>query len=117
MSKAARSVLYFAYYLLGLSLILIVAPNALLGMFGMPPTTEAWIRVAGVLVFCLGAYYIVAARAEFLPLIRLTVPVRVAVCGAFAAFAALGWAPAQLVPFGLVDLAGALWTQAALRAR
>ncbi len=116
MTKAAKSVLYFGYYLIALSVILVTLPNVMLGTFGMPATSEVWIRVVGVTVFCLGAYYIVAARTEFLPLIRLTVPVRVIVCGSFASFAALGWAEPQLVLFGLVDLGGAVWTQAALRA-
>ncbi|HEX9167208.1 MAG TPA: hypothetical protein VF862_14940 [Gemmatimonadales bacterium] len=116
MTKAAKSVLYFAYYLIALSAVLVAVPNLMLETFGMPATGEVWIRVVGVTVFCLGAYYIVAARTEFLPLIRLTVPVRVIVCGSFAAFAAVGWAEPPLVLFGLVDLAGAVWTQVALRA-
>src|SRR5512139_1773691 len=115
-SKSARSVLYFAYYLIGLAAVLVLVPNVMLVMFGMPATSEVWIRVVGVLVFCLGAYYIVAARAELAPVIRMTVPVRVMACAVFAAFAAVGWGPPQLVLFGLVDLAAAVWTHLALRA-
>ena len=38
MSKSAKSVYAFGIYLVGLSIILIAAPNILLKLFGMPET-------------------------------------------------------------------------------
>jgi hypothetical protein len=54
MGASARSVLVFGVYLLGLGLVLLIVPNMLLSLFGMPTTTEVWVRVVGMLVIFLG---------------------------------------------------------------
>lgn len=115
MSAAARSLNVFAYYLLGLSVALLVAPNVLLQAFGLPPTSEVWIRVSGMLVAFLGLYYRVAVAAEFVAFFRLSVFVRFSVTVFFLVFVAAGWVGWPLVLFGLVDAAGAAWTWHALR--
>lgn len=116
MSPAARSLQVFGIYLLGLAAALIFAPNLLLGLFGVPPTQEIWIRVLGLLVGILGAYDLVAATRSLTPLYLPTVVARAIVFVAFLAFVLLRMAPWQLVLFGIVDLLGALWTWKAMRA-
>ncbi len=115
MTKSAQSLFFFALYLFGLGVILLVAPNWLLGLFDIAPTTDVWIRVVGMLVLFLGVYYVSAARANFLPILEASVRVRVAVPLFFAAFVALGWAQPALLLCGGVDLAGAVWTFLTLR--
>jgi len=115
MTSAARSLNVFAFYLLGLGVVLLVAPNVLLQAFGMPPTGEVWIRVVGMLVAFLGLYYRAAAAAEFVPMFSLSVLIRFSVLLFFVLFVAAGWARWPLVLFGLVDAAGAAWTWTALR--
>lgn len=116
MSPAARSLQVFGMYLLALSAALVVAPNLLLGLFGVAPTQEIWIRVLGLLVGILGAYYLVAAVRALVPLFLPTVIGRATVFLVFLAFVLLGMAPWQLFLFGVVDLVGALWTWRAMRA-
>ena len=115
MTKSAQSLFFFALYLFGLGTVLLVAPNWLLGLFDIAPTTEVWIRVVGMLVLFLGVYYVSAARANFLPILEASIRVRVAVPLFFGAFVALGWAEPALLLFGGVDLAGAVWTFLTLR--
>jgi hypothetical protein len=115
MTAAARSMNVFALYLLGLSVALLVAPNVLLQLFGLPTTEEVWIRVVGMLVAFLGLYYRVAAAATFVPMFRLSVLVRFSVVAFFAVFVAAGWVAWPLILFGVVDAAGAAWTWSALR--
>ena len=115
MTKSAQSLFFFALYLFGLGTVLLVAPNWLLGLFDIAPTTEVWIRVVGMLVLFLGVYYVSAARANFLPILEASVRVRIAVPLFFGAFVALGWAAPALLLFGGVDLAGAVWTFLTLR--
>ena len=115
MTKSAQSLFFFALYLFGLGTVLLVAPNWLLGLFDIAPTTEVWIRVVGMLVLFLGVYYVSAARANFLPILEASIRVRVAVPLFFGAFVALGWAAPALLLFGGVDLAGAVWTFLTLR--
>ncbi len=115
MSKAARSVQVFGVYLIGTALVLITAPNVLLGLLRIAPATEPWIRVLGVVVAVLGAYYVAAARAELVPFLRATVWGRAMALVGFVCLAALSWAPPMIVAFGVVDALGALWTWSALR--
>lgn len=116
MSPASKSVFIFGLYLVVVGLGLLVAPNLFLAPLGFPVAAdESWLRVLGVLVLCLAAYYHVAARANFAPLIRATVFVRSGVFVVFGALVLLSLAPAPLALLGAVDLAAALWTAAALR--
>jgi hypothetical protein len=116
MSRAARSLNVFAGYLFVVALFLLVAPNRLLAAFGLPPTSEVWIRVVGMLVAFLGVYYRAAAAAELLPVFRASVPLRLSVLVFFAIFVAAGWVAWPLLLFGVIDLTGAAWTWLALRA-
>jgi len=116
MSKSAFSVKAFGLYVVVLGLCLVLAPNLLLSLFGLPPTQEVWIRVVGVLAFNIGVYYVYAAKCEARAFFQASVYTRVLVLVAFAAFAGLGFASPILVVFGLADFAGAVWTQLALRA-
>ena len=115
MSRAAKSLFAFGVYLCGLGLMLLLAPNLLLRVFGVPPTDEVWIRINGMLVLCLSFYYVRAARGELTSFIRWTVWARVAVIFYFAAFVLLVAAPKALLLFGLIDLLAALWTWLALK--
>jgi hypothetical protein len=115
MSRAALSLKVFAVYLFVLGLGLALQPERLLGLFGLE-ATEVWIRVVGVLVFNIGAYYWAAAACEARAVFVASVATRALVFGAFVSFVALGLAKPVLVLFGAADLAGGLWTAAALRA-
>ena len=110
MSRAAKSLFVFGIYLCGLGLILLLAPNLLLHVFGVPPTNEVWIRINGMFVLCLSFYYVQAARNELTIFIRWTVWMRIAVIIYFAAFVLLVSAPKALLLFGLIDLLSAIWT-------
>jgi hypothetical protein len=117
MSKSALSVFVFGLYLLVLGIVLLVAPNFLLGLFSLPSTTEVWIRVAGMLVLFLCFYYTQAARKEMTDFFRWTVYVRSSVILFFAVFVLVGFAKPPLILFGVVDLLGAIWTGIALRSQ
>ncbi len=114
MSKATFSARVFAVYVFVVSTVLVVAPNVLLGIFGIAATSEVWIRVAGVLAFNIGIYAWIGARHR--PFLEASVYTRALVCAAFVVFALLGLISPMIVLFGLVDLAGGIWTWAALKA-
>ena len=115
MSKAARSVFVFGLYLFVLGIVLVAAPNFLLGMFFLPDTTEVWVRVTGMLVLFLGFYYAQAARKELTDFFRWTMYPRSSVILFFTAFVLFGIARPPLILFGIADLLGAFWTGLALR--
>jgi hypothetical protein len=114
MSKATCSARVFAIYVFAVSTVLVVAPNVLLAVFGIAPTHEVWIRVVGVLAFNIGIYaWVCAGYRSFL---EASVYTRALVCASFVVFALLGLASPLIVLFGLVDLAGGVWTWVALKA-
>ena len=115
MSKSSLSVFVFGLYLAVLGIVLLVAPNLLLGMFFMPSTAEVWIRVVGVLVLYMSFYYIQTARKGMTDFFKLTVYTRSSLFIFFAAFVLLGLASPPLILFGVMDLLGAIWTGLALR--
>lgn len=115
MSAAARSVLIFGVYLALLGVGLVIIPNPLIGLYGMPSTNDVWVRVTGALVFLLGYYYIESGRKEALHFFRLTVYGRMAFFAFCVVFVLLGLSHPGLLIAGSLDLLGALWTALALR--
>lgn len=90
MSKAAFTVRAFGVYLVLLGVALVSVPNLLLGLFGIPSTSEVWIRVVGLLAFNIGVYYWYAAKSEARSFFMASVFVRAAVPAVFIAFVAMG---------------------------
>ncbi len=115
MSGAAKSLFVFGVYVAALGVLLLLFPNVLLRIFGVPPTNEIWIRVNGMFVICFAYYYIQTARHGLTNFIRWTVWGRAAVIVYFVAFVLLAGAPKALLLFGLIDLLSATWTFAALQ--
>ncbi len=115
MSKAARSVFIFGIYLAFTGIFLLLLPNILIGMVGLPETNEVWIRVVGMLVLFLAFYYTQAARSEMTDFFRWTVYVRSLVIVFFIAFVLLDLAGPPLIIFGVIDLLCAAWTGMALK--
>jgi hypothetical protein len=116
MSAPAKSLLVFALYLIGLGLVLLIIPNTLVRLFGIPETNEVWIRVVGMLLLFIAFYYIQVVRKEWTDFFRWTVSVRSSVIVFFSAFVLLGLAPRIFILFGVIDLLFAIWTALTLRA-
>jgi hypothetical protein len=112
----ATSLVVFGIYSIVLGLTLLIAPNRLFALVGLPSTDEVWIRVAGMLLFCLGIYYSAAGRQGWIAFIRLSVYTRASVILFFIAFVLLGLVKPVVILLGVIDLAGAVWTALALRA-
>ena len=115
MTAAAKSVCYFGFYLYVTGLTLIVMPNFLLTTLQLPATNEVWIRVVGVLVFCIGYYYHRAGAGNIHAFLKHTIPTRIFVFLAFSTFVLLKYVSPVLIVFGAVDFAGAVWTWMALK--
>jgi hypothetical protein len=116
MSRTAFTIQAFGAYLIVLSLGLMTIPNTLLPLFGMPGTTEVWIRVAGLVVLNEGVCYWFAAKSNAVPFFRASFYVRCLAPIVFGGFVLAHLAQPALVAFGLVDLAAGIWTMITLRA-
>ncbi len=115
MTKAAKSVYYFGFYLFALGLTLVIVPNMLLSMFGFEATSEVWVRVLGSVVFTIGIYYTFTAPSNNETFFKATIYSRLSILIWFVLFVLLGWAKPALILFGGFDALGALWTWNALR--
>lgn len=111
---SAISILAFGLYLGLIGLLLILAPNMLLGLVGEPPTKEVWIRLAGMLVLFMGFFYARAGSYPLYPFFRWTLVTRCAAAVFVTGFVLAGLVGPVILLFWLVDLAGALWTGLAL---
>src|SRR5712691_8949759 len=116
MSRAATTVFVYGVYLIFLGVTLIVTPNTLLGILGIPPTTEVYIRILGAVVLGIALYYVAAARQDVVPFFRWTVWGRALVLACLIVFVALKLAPAVLLIFSVIEALGATWTWLRLRA-
>jgi hypothetical protein len=116
MSKSAFSSKVFSIYLFIVGAALVIAPNTLLSIFQIAPTSEVWIRVVGVVAFNIGIYAWVASKHEDKSFLEASVYTRFIVFLAFTSFAVLGLASPMIVLFGIADLLGAMWTRLALKA-
>ncbi|HEY2887910.1 MAG TPA: hypothetical protein VGJ17_04795 [Candidatus Limnocylindrales bacterium] len=115
MSAAARSILVYSIYVLGLGATLLLIPNVPLSIVGLPTTTEVWIHVAGMTVLFLGIIYFLAARNESHTTFVASVPIRVSVVVFFSIFAATGLTSWNILLLTPLDVLFALWTWASLR--
>lgn len=115
MSRAAKTVFAFGLYMFGQGAFLILAPNVLLGLFGLAPTTEVWVRVVGWALCVLGVYYVQAARHELRPFFQWSAVVRLLQLGFFLALVAARQAAPVLLAFSAVEFASGVWTLLALR--
>jgi hypothetical protein len=114
--RATLSLRVWGYYLAAIGGILIGAPNTLLGIVGLPTTEEVWIRVVGMLVWILAYASFQSARTGNREYMTWSRNGRFAVPFFFAAFVLFGFVGPQILPFGVIDLAGATWTWWAIRA-
>lgn len=115
-ARARWTVQVWGWYTGALGVTLNVAPNTLLALFGLPSTTEVWIRVVGMFLLFISYQNFVAARGGNLELIRLGVHMRLSVPLFFGAYVVAGLVPPVLLLFAAVDVAAALWTRWAVQA-
>ena len=110
MSPTAKSIFYYSFYMMGMGLGSFFIPNLILGLFGLAPTTEVWIRMLGLLAFCAGILYCYCARTNQTGFFRISVPERVIFFLGTVVLVVFMQFPPVLALIGSVDLLGAIWT-------
>lgn len=110
MSKSARSVLIYGVYLALNGLLLLLAPNVLLTSLGLEPTSEVWIRLAGILLMAVSVYYFIGARQELTAIMKATAFIRLSIVFFFSAFVLLDMVAWRIIIISVVDFLGGAWT-------
>ena len=115
MKMSSISMLVFSGYLLCLGSIFLLIPNPVIALFGVPPTTEVWIRILGYILGALAFFYFMAVRENVKSFYRWSVYARLPILPTFAAFVLTGVGPPIILLFGTFDLGCAIWTWRALK--
>src|SRR5262245_51207422 len=110
MSAAAISILVYAIYLFGQGISLLLIPNTVLPILGLPLAADHWVRVVGMTVVFFGVYYVLAARSEWRSFFATTVVTRLAVPLIFAGLVATNQAPAGILLLTPADILFSAWT-------
>ena len=114
MNLVELSMFIFGIYIAVVALTFVFVPNMFLKLFRFEPTTEPWIRVLGIIIAILAYYYIHSALVGIPDFFWLTVWGRFALLPSFLLLVLAGKAKRQLIGFGVVDAAFAVWTLLAL---
>src|SRR5713101_4473534 len=104
MSGAARSSFVYGIYGLVSGATLLLKPYFVLGLYGMSPDCQGWVRMLGMFLFVLGIYYIVAALREMVEYFELSVFGRFSVMVFMTIFVLLGFVPRISILLGVIDL-------------
>ena len=116
MSRAARSIYWFSFWVFLCGAGLLFFPVQLLALLGLDASASVVARLFGMVVLILAFYYFQAGRAGTLTdFYRWTTYTRPAAFGLTALWVLAGQASPLLLGFVIVDLLGALWTIWALR--
>ncbi|GGD96612.1 hypothetical protein [Planktosalinus lacus] len=110
MSKSAKSVFIYGLYLALNGLLLLCVPNLLLNSLGIEPTTEVWVRLAGILLMAISVYYFLAAKYELVVIMKATAFIRFTIIFFFTAFVFLKWVSPSIVIISVIDFLGGAWT-------
>lgn len=115
MNYAAKTVFTFGLYMLGQGAILLLVPNLLLGIVGLPLASEVWVRVVGIAVTVLGFFYVMAARENFHPFFRWTLISRTFQLLAFIGLVVTDLTSPIVLAFAGIEFLSGVWTYFALK--
>ncbi len=115
MTRAGKSIFYFGFWVLLCGISLMFFPQFSLDMVDIHLPNYITVRLFGMVLIYLAAYYFVAGRyPAFHPLYRVTVFTRSSALLVVIILVLLGLAAPIVIGFVIVDALGALWTALSL---
>ncbi len=115
MSRSAKSVFIYGIYLALVGLMLVIAPNVLLNLFGIESTNEVWIRLEGILLMATTVYYFIGAKYELILILKATAFIRFTVIIFFTAIVLLELVSPSIIIISVIDFLGGAWTYLMLK--
>ena len=110
MSKSAKSVFIYGIYLAINGIMLLLIPNVLIGSLGIEHTSEVWIRLAGIMLMAISVYYFLAAKHEYVPIMKATAYIRFSIIFFFSGFVLLDMVSSSILVISAIDFLGGAWT-------
>lgn len=110
------SIKVFGIYSLVMGLVLLLIPQIVLPLFNLHvDENDTWLRLLGFVLCCSSYYYIRMAAAGSVEFAWLTVHTRFLAPVVVIALIISGKAGTEILPFGIVDGLGGLWTWICIR--
>lgn len=110
MLKKSLSLVVQATYLFITGILLIYAPNFLLGIMGFEPTTDIWIKVLGIVTLALATVYSGIIRSGDSISKRYSVYGRLIAVIGFVLLVLISHANSAMILLAAIDLATAIWS-------
>lgn len=112
MSRTARSLFIFSFYVMASGLALLIFPAVFLRLAGLPESAVMVARILGMVVLFVGLYYFRAGRCceDMTDFYRFTIFVRSLSLVGCGLFVLIGKVSPLILIFGGLDFAGAMWT-------
>ena len=117
MSRTAKSILYFSFYMIVVALVLIFFPGLILRILNIPDSGSILVRFMGMTVLFIAYLYLRAGLSEkkLKALYSLTLHTRFSALIILVLFTVILKANPIIILFGLIDSAGAVWTIISMR--
>lgn len=115
MTKSAKSLYYFGFYVLLTGIIISIFPGMFISLLKLPEIPTGWARVIGLLAIVIGCYDILNGRNNVTPLIMASVYVRLFFFAGILLLVISGQMTKAILPLGIIDMLGALWTALLLK--
>ena len=115
MTKSAKSLYYFGFYVLLIGIIICIVPDMFISLLKLPEIPIAWARVIGLLTIIIGSYDILSGRNNVKPLIKASIYLRILFFIGILVLFISGQMTKEILPLGVIDLLGAVWTALALK--
>jgi hypothetical protein len=116
MTKSGKSVFYFGIYGVLMGVLACLIPGQFISMLKLPELPSGWARILGFLVIIVSTYDIVSGMNNLKPMIKATVYMRLFFFAGIVALVVSGQMPKEILPLGIIDLLGSLWTIFSLKA-
>jgi len=115
MTKSAKSLYYFGFYVLLIGLVLCIVPDKFVSLLKLAEIPDAWARVIGLLAIIIGSYDILSGQNNIKPLIKASIYLRILFFIGILVLFISGQMTKEILPLGIIDLFGAVWTAFSLK--
>lgn len=114
MTTQYRSLYGFGVYAVLAGLTFFLYPT-IFDLMGLPPVLDGWARLVGLLALVVGCYYLVNAGSGYRPFALATIIVRFGFAAGVLFLFLSKEMPVAILPFGIIDVLGAIWTYSEIR--
>jgi len=116
MSNAAKSILVFGVYIVIIGFLFLIIPQPFLSLININNPDNLPVRLLGMLLIFYGYFYLRAGfkEHEMHSFYIWTTHTRSCAILFLIFFTIMGWANPLVIFFGIIELAGAIWTHLAL---